>query len=82
MATAINTTEQEADQIQALTDILYASICFDEGKQPDFVTLKSLFIKSGYLINNNVDTPLLTTIDEFIEAVDKQIAVGSCPVVL
>ncbi len=73
----MNDANLEADNIQVLIDALYASICFDEGKLPDFAALRGSFIENGKLINNNGDTPSIVNIDEFIEVLKKQIATGA-----
>ncbi len=73
----MNDANLEADNIQVLIDALYASICFDEGKLPDFAALRSSFIENGKLINNNGNMPFIVNIDEFIEVLKNQIATGA-----
>jgi len=44
---------------------LYASISFENGRKPDLVKMKSLFIPDAKLVNNNGPRPVVLTVDQF-----------------
>ncbi|MFQ5511144.1 MAG: hypothetical protein ACE5EO_04780 [Candidatus Krumholzibacteriia bacterium] len=63
--------------IDRVTESIYESICFRKGGEPDLAQLQRLFIPEGTLINNNDDSPVIMSVDQFIEALRLQITNGS-----
>lgn len=55
---------------------LYASISFSEGRKPNFALFKEFFIPGAKLIDNNGDTPLIFSIDGYIDFFQESLASG------
>ncbi|GAB3541595.1 hypothetical protein GCM10027443_41110 [Pontibacter brevis] len=64
---------QELDE---LTQTLYQSISFKKGYRPDLHRLPGLFYEGGRLVNNNDELPQEFTVQQFIEAVERQVEAG------
>ncbi len=68
--------EEDMEQINNLTGMLYATVCFGEGEEPALDKLDDLFVQGGRLINNNPDSPLIMDAEGFVERVKDMIAGG------
>jgi hypothetical protein len=69
--------ETDMKEIDRVTRALYSSICLEEGGKPALDRLRNLFIPEGRLINNNGDTPVMMSIDRFIDTINWQLSSGS-----
>ena len=63
--------------LNELTQALYQSISFKKGGRPNLQRLAGLFYGGGSLVNNNEDQPQVFSVQQFIDAVEQQIAAGS-----
>ncbi|MFY7997712.1 MAG: hypothetical protein ACOVSW_03850 [Candidatus Kapaibacteriota bacterium] len=65
------------ENIERLLQSLYQSICFSKGEKPTFDSLRALFLPEGLLINNNNPaTPVVMSVEGFIDAVQSAIHSG------
>ncbi|ARS36910.1 hypothetical protein [Pontibacter actiniarum] len=62
--------------LDELTEALYACISFGKGGQPDLEKLKTFFYKGGRLINNVAAQPQEFTVDQFVDVVAEQVKNG------
>jgi hypothetical protein len=69
--------ETDMEEIDRVTRAPYSSICFEEGGKPALDRLRNLFLPEGKLINNNDDTPVMMSVDRFIETINQQLSNGS-----
>jgi hypothetical protein len=71
----MSTTKPDETTLDAIVKAMYASICFERGKEPDWRRLRSLLSPGATLIAAKKDKPLVMTIDDFItlfrENIDK-----------
>jgi hypothetical protein len=66
----------DIEALDAVTQSLYASICFKPGERPPLEQLRGLFVPGGRLIDNNGPEPAYMTVDEFIAAYQGRLDAG------
>ena len=71
------TLKNDLQAIDDLTADLYRSICFEKGGRPPVDKLHDLFIPQGLMINNSEETPLLMSVESFIQSFRSRIEDGT-----
>ena len=63
-------------EIDHLTERFYESVCYSTEHYPNVDQLQELFYGSGHMINNNLEEPVVFTVQTFAHAIMAQIETG------
>jgi hypothetical protein len=73
----LNQSKEQA--IQKRIDVLYKSMSFSEGEDPNWVNFHDCFTSSAQFINANLDAPMFLDVRTFAQVLDSQIKEHSIP---
>lgn len=74
---SLYTNKEEA--IQKRIEILYKSMSFSKGEEPNWTNFHDCFTSNAQFINANLDAPMFLDVRTFIQVLDSQIKQHSIP---
>lgn len=71
--------KSKEEAIQKRIDILYQSMSFSNGTEPNWINFHDCFTSSAQFINANLDAPMFLDVRTFAQVLDAQIKEHSIP---
>ncbi|WP_437683456.1 hypothetical protein [Sorangium sp. So ce131] len=67
---------EQHPEFERMVADFFRSVSFEEGEKPNYKHIHELFIEGGKLIKNSLDTPEISSVDEFIDSRQKSVDAG------